>query len=80
MRDSEIEREEWLDQLAALSDYYSEVTGRYIEVGDYRGDLYINSIRTNGEEYCETLDDVDRRIKQLFPECFTEDFYGEEEY
>lgn len=73
-----MDREEWLEQLAELGSYYSEVTGRYVEVGDDNGDLYINTIRSY--EYCETLDDVDRRIKQLYPECFIEDYDFQEEY
>jgi len=63
------------EQIDSLSEYYSQVTGRNILMG-FDNDLeevYINSSRTNGNEYFESVDDAERRIKQLYSDLILDD-------
>ena len=67
-------RDDTQEQLDSLSEYYSEVTGRYIEISmNYDSEIFIKSNRTNGNEFCETIEDAEDRIKRLYSECFGDD-------
>lgn len=64
---SDYEFEELEEITADLSNYYSEITGRNIEIGiDEDEDLWISSSRTNGREYLESLKEVERRLHLLY--------------
>jgi hypothetical protein len=68
------ELEELQEQLESLSEYYSEATGRYVEMGiDTDEEIWVDTIRTNGREYYESVDDAEFRIKQLYSEVFLDD-------
>ena len=63
------------EQAESLEEYYSQVTGRNINIGldNDLMEVYINSSRTNGNEYFETIDDAERRIKQLYSDLILDD-------
>lgn len=63
------------EQAESLEEYYSQVTGRNIRIGLDNDllEVYINSSRTNGNEYFETIDDAERRIKQLYSDLILDD-------
>lgn len=66
---------EELEEITAdLGNYYSEITGRNIEIGvDGSGDLWISSSRTNGKEYLENLKEVERRLHLLYEDLIEDD-------
>jgi len=63
------------EQAESLEEYYSQVTGRNINIrlDNDLMEVYINSSRTNGNEYFETIDDAERRIKQLYSDLILDD-------
>jgi hypothetical protein len=66
--------EELEEQLMSLSEYYSEATGRNVEMGiDSDEEIWVNTMRTNGKEYYESVDDAEFRIRQLYSEVFLDD-------
>ena len=72
---TEEEREELEEQLSSLAEYYSEATGRNVEMGISRDEeIWLDTMRTNGREYYESLDDAEFRVKQLYSEVFLDDF------
>jgi hypothetical protein len=65
--------------LADLSEYYSEITGRSIDFGvDSDGDIWFNSSRTNGREYVDTVEEVERRVKLLYQDLIEDTDYDDE--
>lgn len=71
---NEEDLEELQEQLQSLSEYYSEATGRNIEMGITRDEeIWVDTIRTNGKEFYESVDDAEYRIKQLYAELFVDD-------
>lgn len=61
-------------QVESLSEYYSEVTGRNIVAGiDNDDEIFMNSSRTNGNEYFESVRDLERRIKMLYSDLILDD-------
>lgn len=67
--------EELEEQLTSLAEYYSEATGRNVEMGiDSDEEIWVDTMRTNGKEYYESVDDAEFRIRQLYSEVFLEDF------
>jgi hypothetical protein len=61
------------EELVSLSEYYTEVAGRVIDLGSEGGDIWISSSRTSGREYFNTLDEAEERIHQLYEEYFLDD-------
>jgi len=50
-----------------LSDYYAVVTGSRISMGvDANIDVWVDSSRTNGREYFESIEEAEDRIKRLY--------------
>lgn len=75
------EVEELEETVNQLSDYYSEVTGRDIGMGvDEDLDIWINSSRTNGREYVESIEELERRIKLLYQDLIEDDDYPVDEF
>ena len=71
---NEEDLEELQEQLQSLSEYYSEATGRNVEMGITRDEeIWVDTIRTNGKEFYESVDDAEYRIKQLYAELFVDD-------
>ena len=66
--------EEVLEILADLSDYYSDITGRNISMGiGPDSDVWIDSVRTNGREYFESIEEADRRLKLLYDDLLPDE-------
>lgn len=50
-----------------LSDYYAVITGSRVSMGlDANYDVWIDSGRTNGREYFESVEEAEERIKRLY--------------
>lgn len=61
-----------------LSDYYAVITGSRIDLGvDANLDVWMDSSRTNGKEYFESVRDMEARIKRLY-DIDDEDDYSTE--
>lgn len=59
--------EELLEEVSGVSDYYSDIIGRNIDLGvDASFDVWLDSSRTNGREYFESLEEAERRVKLLY--------------
>jgi hypothetical protein len=67
-----IEMNEEANQLA---DYYTEMTGTNVEadVENNLEEFWIRSNRTNGKEYFESIEEADRRLRQLYEELLPDD-------
>lgn len=70
----EEELQDLQEQLSSLAEYYSEATGRNVEMGISRDEeIWVNTIRTNGKEFYESVDDAEFRVRQLYSEVFLDD-------
>ena len=50
-----------------LSDYYSSITGRSVDVGiDGNGDIWISGYRTSGREYFSSVEEAERRLEIVY--------------
>lgn len=59
--------EEVREVLDNLSDYYAVITGSRISMGvDANIDVWVDSSRTNGREYFESIEEAEDRIKRLY--------------
>jgi hypothetical protein len=59
--------EEVREILDNLSDYYAVITGSRVSMGvDANIDVWIDSSRTNGREYFESIEEAEDRIKRLY--------------
>jgi hypothetical protein len=59
--------EELVDAVNDLADYYSDIIGRNIGMGvDTALDVWLESTRTNGREYFESIEEAERRVKLLY--------------
>ncbi len=68
------EREELLEALGDLADYYSDITGRNILMGVDAGlDVWVDSTRTNGREYFDTIEEAERRVKILYDDLLPDE-------
>ncbi len=68
------EREELAEALNDLADYYSDTTGRNILMGVDAGlDVWLNSTRTNGKEYFDSIEEAERRIKILYDDLLPDE-------
>ena len=57
-----------------LSDYYSSITGRSVDVGiDGNGDIWISGYRTSGREYFSSLDEAERRLESVYESYLLDD-------
>jgi ABC-type tungstate transport system permease subunit len=66
--------EELIETLDDLSDYYTSITGYNITMGvDATDDVYLLSNRTNGKEYFDSLEEVERRVKILYNDLLPDD-------
>ncbi len=55
--------------LADLADYYATIIGRNIDMGfDGVSDFWLVAGRTNGREYFESIQEIEERMAQLYPE------------
>jgi hypothetical protein len=71
---NEEDLEELQEQLQSLSEYYSEATGRNVEMGITRDEeIWVDTMRTNGKEFYESVDDAEFRVRQLYAELFVDD-------
>lgn len=70
----EEELQDLQEQLQSLAEYYSEATGRNVEMGISRDEeIWVNTMRTNGKEFYESVDDAEFRVRQLYSEVFLDD-------
>lgn len=59
--------EEVREILDNLSDYYAVITGSRVSMGvDANIDVWIDSSRTNGREYFDSVEEAEDRIKRLY--------------
>jgi len=66
--------EELEEVVEELGNYYSETIGRNVETGvDADLDIWFSSSRTNGREYVDSLDELDRRMKLLYRDLIEDD-------
>lgn len=71
------EYEEMQETLNELSEYYSSATGRNIALGVDRDlDLWLESSRTNGKEYFDSISGIEERLRSLYSD-FVSDEFGE---
>lgn len=50
-----------------LGEYYSETIGRNVDMGvDEDLDIWFSSSRTNGREYVDSIEELERRMKLLY--------------
>jgi hypothetical protein len=69
--------EEVREILDNLSDYYAVITGSRVSMGvDANIDVWIDSSRTNGREYFESIEEAEDRIKRLY-DIEDDDEYGD---
>lgn len=66
--------EELSEEVSGISDYYSDIIGRNIGLGiNGDGDVWMDSARTNGREYFESVEEAERRIKLLYQDLLPDD-------
>jgi len=66
--------EELEEVVEELGNYYSETIGRNVDMGvDEDLDIWFSSSRTNGREYVDSLDELDRRMKLLYRDLIEDD-------
>jgi hypothetical protein len=70
--DSEL-YEELLEITDHLSEYYSDITGRNIALGMKEDEIWIDSTRTNGREFFDSLEEAERRLKLLYDDLLPDE-------
>ncbi len=66
--------EEMVEVVTDLADYYSDITGRNITMGVATdSDVWLDSIRTNGREYFDSVEEAERRIKLLYDDLLPDE-------
>jgi hypothetical protein len=66
--------EELSETVSGLSDYYSDITGRNISMGvDGNLDVWLDSNRTNGREYFESVAEAEHRLGILYSEYLSDE-------
>lgn len=61
------EFEELEEIVTDLGEYYSETIGRNVDMGvDEDLDIWFSSSRTNGREYVDSIQELERRMKLLY--------------
>lgn len=60
-------QEQLNEEAMELAEYWSEITGRGVFSGATgTGEVWIDSNRTNGHEYFESIADAENRLKMLY--------------
>jgi hypothetical protein len=73
------EFEELEEIVSDLSDYYSETIGRNIDMGvDEDLDIWFSSSRTNGREYVDSIEELERRMKLLYSDLIEDNDDGDD--
>jgi hypothetical protein len=55
--------------LADLADYYSTIIGRNVDMGfDGGSNFWLAASRTSGREYFESIQEIEDRMADLYPE------------
>jgi ABC-type tungstate transport system permease subunit len=68
--------DEVVEEVSAVAEYFTELTGRSIDAGvDADLDIWIESSRTNGREYLESVNEVERRLRLLYSDLILDDEY-----
>lgn len=71
--------EDVTEMLMELSDYYSTITGRNVELGyDEDLDFWLESGRTNGREYFDEISEVEHRVRMLYSDKLGDDYLNGE--
>lgn len=66
--------EEIMEAVIDTADYYSDITGRNIVMGlDVDYDVWLDTNRTNGREYFDSLEEAERRIKLLYDDLLPDE-------
>lgn len=66
--------EEIMEAVTDTADYYSDITGRNIVMGlDVDYDVWLDTNRTNGREYFDSLEEAERRIKLLYDDLLPDE-------
>lgn len=68
----------WLemsDQAEQLADYYTQLTGTSVRAGVENNleDYWVSSNRTNDMEYFSSIEEADRRLRQLYEDLLPDD-------
>ncbi len=65
--------DEAYEMASGLSDYYSNLTGRSVDVGiDGNGDIWISGYRTSGREYFSSVEEAERRLEIVYENYLTD--------
>lgn len=68
------EIDEIMEATNDIADYYSDITGRNIVMGvDASADVWLDTNRTNGREYFDSLEEAERRIKLLYDDLLPDE-------
>ena len=66
--------DEAIEVVNNLSDYYSDITGRNVDMGiDGNGDIWVSGYRTSGREYFSSLEEAERRLEIVYENYLTDD-------
>ena len=70
--------DKWIEgheQAQDLADYYTEISGSdvHADIENNLEEFWISSNRTNGKEYFESIEEADRRLRQLYEELLPDD-------
>lgn len=68
----------WLDmtdEAEQLADYYTQLTGTSVSAGVENNleEYWVRSNRTNDMEYFSSIEEADRRLKQLYEDLLPDD-------
>lgn len=65
--------DEVCELVSNLSDYYSDITGRNVDLGvDSGGDIWLSGYRTSGREYFQSVQEAERRLEILYQNYLTD--------
>jgi hypothetical protein len=70
--------DKWIEmneQATQLAETYTEITGTIIQadVDNNLEEFWISSNRTNGREYFYSIEEADRRLRQLYSDLLADD-------
>lgn len=65
--------QEMLEITEHLSEYYSDTTGRNISLGMRFNEVWIDSTRTHGREFFDSLEEAERRLKLLYDDLLPDE-------
>jgi hypothetical protein len=63
------------EQATQLAENYTEITGTIIQadIDNNLEEFWISSNRTNGKEYFYSIEEADRRLRQLYSDLMPDD-------